>query len=101
MNAGSLQRDDSGKGFRRPDTTVLVREALGRNKDDPDALFVLAALRAQGGDLDGGLAILDRVLVIAPDYPGVWFFKERLHRMNQDPERAEEARRQGEASENR
>jgi tetratricopeptide (TPR) repeat protein len=83
----------------RPDTALLVRDALQLDKDDPDALFVLAALKVQDGRLDEGLSILDRVLVINPSYPGAWFFKEKLHRMNGEPERAREARRKGEATE--
>ena len=83
----------------RPDTSVLVRRALRRDKNDPDALFVLAAIRAQDGAFEEGLSILDRVLVINPAYPGAWFFKEKLYRLNGQPERALEARRRGEATE--
>lgn len=85
--------------MRRPETSVLVREALQRNGDDPDALFVLAALRVQEGRPEEGLSILDRVLVIDPDYPGAWFFKEKLHRMRGETRAADSARRQGEAVE--
>src|SRR3989304_1628396 len=56
----------------RPDTAVLVRERLSRDADDPDALFTLAALRANDGDLDEALPILDRVLRIDPRHPGAW-----------------------------
>ncbi len=83
----------------RPETSLLVREALNKNENDPDALFVLAALRAQAGHPEEGLSILDRVLVIDPDYPGAWFFKEKLHRMRGETGPAENARRQGEAIE--
>ncbi len=85
--------------LRRPETSVLVRDALRRDENDPDALFVLAALRAQDGRPDEGLSILDRVLVIDPDYPGAWFFKEKLHRLRGETQQAESAHRQGEASE--
>lgn len=84
---------------RRPETSVLVREALTRNANDPDALFVLAALRVQAGHPEEGLSILDRLLVIDPGYPGAWFFKEKLHRMRGETGPAENARRQGEATE--
>ncbi len=84
---------------RRPETSVLVRDALNKNENDPDALFVLAALRAQAGHPEEGLSILDRVLVLDPDYPGAWFFKEKLHRMRGETGPAENARRQGEAIE--
>ncbi len=85
--------------LRRPETSVLVREALQRDADDPDALFVLAALRVQDGHPEEGLSILDRVLVIDPDYPGAYFFKEKLHRMRGETRQAESARRHGEAIE--
>ncbi len=85
--------------IRRPETSFLVKEALRKDADDPDALFVLAALRAQDGRPDEGLSILDRVLGIDPDYPGAWFFKEKLHRMRGETTLAEDARLRGEAGE--
>lgn len=85
--------------MKRPETSLLVREALARNENDPDALFVLAALRVQAGHPEEGLSILDRVLGIDPDYPGAWFFKEKLHRMRGENGPAENARRRGEAIE--
>ncbi len=90
---------DRSPPLRRPPTASLVRDALERNEDDPDALFVLAALRVQAGRSDEGLSILDRVLRIDPDYPGAWFFKEKVHRMRGEAEQAESARRRGEALE--
>jgi cytochrome c-type biogenesis protein CcmH/NrfG len=85
--------------MRRPDTSVLVNEALRKDANDVDALFVLAALRAQDAHPDEALTILDRVLRIDPDYPGAWFFKEKLHRMRGETRQAESARHQGEATE--
>jgi Tfp pilus assembly protein PilF len=67
--------------FERPDTARLVRLRLLENADDPDALFVLAALRVQDGDVMAGLTILEQVLRIDPKYPGAWRFKAKLHRM--------------------
>jgi cytochrome c-type biogenesis protein CcmH/NrfG len=98
-SAGEPTRPESRDTRTRPETALLVRDALRADKDDPDALFVLAALEVQDGHLEEGLSILDRVLVINPAYPGAWFFKEKLHRMNGEPERAKEARRKGEARE--
>ena len=83
---------------RRP-TQVLVQEALARNPNDPDALFVLAAMRTRDGRLDEGLSILNHMLGVDPTYPGAWFFKEKLHRLRGEPDDAEQARRKGEASE--
>ncbi len=95
-DAGAVPREPPSG---RPPTSVLVREALAKDRDDVDALFVLAALRVQAGRSDEGLSILDRVLVIDPDYPGAWFFKEKVHRMRGETDEAESARRQGEAME--
>ncbi len=88
-----------GPSLTRPETTVLVRDALARDANDVDALFVLAALRVQDGYPEEGLSILDRVLRIDPDYPGAWFFKERIHRIRGETPQAETAHRQGEAVE--
>ena len=85
--------------MHRPPTATLVRDALERNEDDVDALFVLAALRVQDGRSEEGLSILDRVLRMDPDYPGAWFFKEKVHRMRGETEQADSARRRGEAIE--
>ncbi len=76
-----------------------MREHLERNANDLDALFVLAAMRTQAGNVDEGLSILDRVLVMDPSYPGAWFFKEKLHTMRGEPEEAASARVRGEAGE--
>ena len=80
--------------FERPDTARLVRLRLAENADDVDALFVLAALRVQDGDVKSGLTILDHVLRVDPRYPGAWRFKAKLHRMEGDAagERLAEAR---------
>lgn len=43
--------------------------------------------------------MLDRVLRIDPDYPGAWFFKEKVHRMRGETVQADRAREQGEARE--
>ncbi len=83
----------------RPETAVLVRERLAQDANDLDALFVLAALRTQDGNVDEGLSILDRVLRMEPSYPGAWFFKEKLHRMRGEPDEAASARVRGEATE--
>jgi hypothetical protein len=67
--------------FEVPDTALVVRMRLLENADDLDALFVLAALRAQDGLVAEGISILDRVLLLNPTYPGGWRFKAILHRM--------------------
>ena len=82
--------------FERPDTALLVRQRLLENEDDLDALFVLAALRAQDGNVEEGLSVLDRVLVIDPRYPGAWRFKATLHRMRGDAAEERSARKRAE-----
>ncbi len=94
----SREREEESP-FQRPATSVLVNEALRKDANDVDALFVLAALRAQEGHSEEGLRILDRVLEMDPDYPGAWFFKEKLHRMRGETRQAESAREHGEATE--
>lgn len=98
----SLPPGDSGPRLPPWDagpTAALVHARLEQNRDDPDALFVLAALRTRDGRLDEGLSILDRVLVINPSYPGAWLFKATLHRMRGEPTAADRARERGEAAE--
>ncbi len=99
MRARGDRNLEEAPPLRRPETSVLVNEALRKDANDVDALFVLAALRAQDGYPDEGLTILDRVLRIDPDYPGAWFFKEKLHRMRGEIRQAESARQRGEATE--
>ena len=72
--------------FEIPDTAGIVRLRLLENADDLDALFVLAALRAQDGLVAEGISILNRVLDLSPTYPGGWRFKATLHRMRGEPE---------------
>lgn len=83
----------------RPDTALLVQERLRENQNDVDALFTLAALRANDGNVREGLTILDRVLRIDPRYPGAWIFKAKLHRMHGEPDQADSAQRVAEATE--
>lgn len=82
--------------FERPDTAVLVRQRLLENADDVDALFVLAALRVQDGNVEEGLTILDRVLRIDPRYPGAWRFKAKLHGMQGEDAAEKSAMRRAE-----
>lgn len=82
----------------RPDTQVLVGQRLAEHADDVDALFVLAAIRAQAGLLAKGLTILDHVLRLDPAYPGAWRFKATLHRLNGEGDAEELARDRAEAA---
>jgi hypothetical protein len=95
---GSPRRADrrAAVGPERPDTDAVVRARLREKPDDPDALFVLAAMHARDGQIRSGLDILDRVLRIDPRYPGAWIFKAKLHRMDGQPTMAERAEERAE-----
>lgn len=82
--------------FERPDTALVVRERLAQNQDDTDALFVLAILQVQNGQVDEGITILDHVLRIDPGYPGGWRFKAKLHRIQGQSDAEMSAERQAE-----
>ena len=99
MSEAGVEGASRVQPITRPETSVLVSEALAKDANDVDALFVLAALRAQDGRPDEGILILDRVLGTDPRYPGVWFLKEKLHRMRGETREAERAHRAGEAAE--
>ncbi len=99
MSSPSEPAVPRGPTLTRPETSILVRDALARDANDVDALFVLAALRVQDGYPEEGLSILDRVLKLNPDYPGAWFFKERIHRIRGETPQAESAHLRGETRE--
>src|SRR5438128_7177773 len=82
-----------------PDTASLVRQRLMANADGVDALFVLAALRAQDGYLEEGLTSLDHVLRIDPRYPGAGRFKAKLHGRQGEAAAEQSARRHAEETE--
>ncbi len=71
----------SRPGNRSIGLSVVVKERLHENSDDPDALFALAALRVEQGRLDEALFVIDRLLRIDPRYPGVWRLKATVHRL--------------------
>ncbi len=99
MSAANEQDSLPAYPLRRPETSVLVNDALTKDANDADALFVLAALRVQDAHTEEGLAILNRLLALNPEYPGAWFFKEKIHRMRGETAEAESARQRGEALE--
>lgn len=59
-----------------------VRECarrLAEDPEDPDALFVRAAMLGTLGNLQGALDTLDILARVEPHYPGLWHFKARLY----------------------
>lgn len=68
--------DEAGTGvaYRR-----AVADRLAANPSDPDALFVHAAILATERRYEGAMQAVDRLLEIAPDYPGAWSFRARLY----------------------
>src|SRR5437899_12671406 len=85
--------------FARPDTAVIVRQRLLENAEDIDALFVLAALHANDGDVAEGITVLNHVLRLDPAYPGAWRFKATLHRMRGENDAERSACQRAEAVE--
>src|SRR2546428_12184936 len=85
--------------FLQPDTAVIVRQRLLENAEDIDALFVLAALHANDGDVAEGITVLNHVLRLDPAYPGAWRFKATLHRMRGENDAERSAWQRAEAVE--
>src|SRR5438445_4935012 len=85
--------------FVQPDTAVIVRQRLLENAEDIDALFVLAALHANDGDVAEGITVLNHVLRLDPAYPGAWRFKATLHRMRGENDAERSAWQRAEAVE--
>ncbi len=71
-----------------PDVAASAKAAAERLRWDPadaDALFVLAASRAAGGRYSEALVLVERLLKVSNDYPGVWLLKRKVHESLGDP----------------
>jgi tetratricopeptide (TPR) repeat protein len=55
---------------REPEAAEAFRRALSLEKDQPDALFFLAAVEARAGRGVSAVPLLERLLARAPGYPG-------------------------------
>jgi len=65
-----------------PDVETVARKAgerLRRDPGDADAMFALAASRVAFGRADDALSLLNRLLRVRVDYPGLWELKRQLH----------------------
>ncbi len=65
-----------------PDVEAVARKAGVRLRADPvdtDALFALAASRVACGRVADALSLLNRLLRVRVDYPGLWKLKRQLH----------------------
>ena len=71
-----------------PDVEASARAAGERLRSDPadaDAIFVLAASRLAFGRLTEALALLNRLIRVCVDYPGVWQLKRKIHEALEEP----------------
>ena len=57
----------------------LSARRLAEDPQDPDALFVQAAVFAAVGRRTDAITILDTLARVAPEYPGLWRFKARMY----------------------
>ncbi len=55
-----------------------ARGALAANERDRDALFTVGAHFAVGGDAQEALEILNKLTMLDPHYPGLWWVKARV-----------------------
>ncbi len=65
-----------------PDVEAVARKAGVRLRADPvdtDALFALAASQVACGRMAEALSLLNRLLRVRVDYPGLWELKRQLH----------------------
>ncbi len=71
-----------------PDVEASARAAGERLRSDPadtDAIFVLAATRLASGRLTDAKSLLDRLIRVRVDYPGVWQLKRKVHEALNEP----------------
>ena len=71
-----------------PDVEASARVAWARLRSDPsdtDAIFVLAASRLAAGRLTEALVLLNRLIRVRIDYPGVWQLKRKIHEALEEP----------------
>src|SRR2546429_9934925 len=80
--SAGTSRERPMTAFAQPDTAVIVRQRLLENAEDIDALFVLAALHANDGDVAEGFTVLNHRLRLAPAFPRAWPFLATMHRMS-------------------
>ena len=66
----------------------LTRECLARDADHVNALCMLGKLLARAGEPEEGLGHLDRALELAPEDPGVHFYRGSVLRRMEDLEGA-------------
>ncbi len=55
-----------------------ARGALAANERDRDALFTVGAHLAVGGEAQEALGILNKLTMLDPHYPGLWWVKARV-----------------------
>ncbi len=70
------------------DSRAVLTEALRRDSGDVTALAVLATVESASGRYDAALDCFDRVLTLAPDFPGIAQRRERCRTEQRVLERA-------------
>lgn len=75
-----------------PDVRNLTSVRLRQNPYDLDALFVLAAIRVSEGRFQESIEVLDRLVGLNPQYPGVWWLREKVYALSGAPEKAAQSR---------
>ncbi len=64
---------------------AVAGERLRCNPQDADALFVLAASRVASGRFSEAAVLLNRLIRLRVDYPGVWQLKKTVHEALGEP----------------
>jgi len=76
---GALCRDEIDAAAEK------AGDRLESDPDDADALFVLAASRAVSGMFAEAARLLNRLVRLRADYPGVWMLKNKVHEALGEP----------------
>ncbi|MEE9164484.1 MAG: tetratricopeptide repeat protein [Thermoplasmata archaeon] len=67
-----------GEGADTKERLGIAREALEANERDRDALFTVGAMLAASGETSEALEVLNRLSMLDPSYPGLWWVKSRV-----------------------
>lgn len=68
-----------------------ARGVLARNERDRDALFTVGAHLAAAGEATEAIEVLNKLTLLDPDYPGLWWVKARAFEALGNPKAAEAA----------
>ncbi|MFQ5985800.1 MAG: tetratricopeptide repeat protein [Thermoplasmata archaeon] len=68
-----------------------AKGALAENERDRDALFTLGAHLAAAGEAQEAIEILNKLTMLDPHFPGIWWVKARVFQALGNPQAAEAA----------